>query len=186
MKYLLFFTVAILVTVIMLLIYGAVQQTYRTGLNDPQIQIARTVSSRLEQGKSVETLLKDEPFNINESLTPFVVLYDASGKPLRSDGLLDGKMPQMPVSLFNDFSNDKERRISWQPRKGTRMAMVIVKTNTLPVQFVAVGRSMEEVENRIEKMSSMVFIGWVLCMAVISIAGFLQHFIMHRNISKRK
>jgi hypothetical protein len=66
------------------------------------------------------------------------------------------------------------------------MAMVIVKTNTLPVQFVAVGRSMEEVENRIEKMSSMVFIGWVLCMAVISIAGFLQHFIMHRNISKRK
>ena len=171
MKSLSFFMSAALVTVIMLLIYGTVQQCYRTGLNDPQIQIARDIARQLEQGKPVETSFANDPFDITRSLLPFIVIYDAQGKPLRSNALLDGKMPQVPVGVFEEVRKKGEHDVSWQPRKTVRMAMVIVKTNTAPLQFVAAGRSMAEVEYRIGNMSTMIFTGWIICLAIIAITA---------------
>jgi sensor histidine kinase regulating citrate/malate metabolism len=180
-----YFTITALVTVIMLLIYATVQQTYRTGVNDPQIQIAREVSSKLEQGRSIESEMASEPFNISHSLSPFIVLYDTQGKALRSNAYLDGKMPQVPLGVFAAFKNDVEHRITWQPRKGVRMAMVIVKTNASPVQFVASGRSMEEVEDRTEQMRSMVFFAWVICLVIISISAIMNHFIKTKKVLQK-
>ena len=74
MKNISFFTTAALVTVIMLLIYATVQQSYRTGLNDPQIQIARDISLQIEQGKSIESTLNNDPFDITKSLSPFICI----------------------------------------------------------------------------------------------------------------
>ena len=176
MKKISFFTTAALVTVIMLLIYATIQQSYRTGLNDPQIQIARDISLQIEQGKSIESTLNNDPFDITKSLSPFIVLYDAQGKPLRSNAFLDGKMPQVPVGVFNEVKENGEYDVSWQPRKGVRMAMVIVKTNAGPVQFVAAGRSMVEVEQRINNMRTMIFIAWIICLAIIAIAAVFTYF----------
>ena len=176
MKSLPFLMSAALVTVIMLLIYVTVQQSYRTGLNDPQIQIARDLSLKLEQGKPVEASLTNDPFDITKSLSPFIVLYDAQGKPLRSNAFFDGKMPQVPAGVFKEVKKNNEYDVSWQPRKGVRMAMVIVKANTTPVQFVAAGRSMVEVEGRIKNMSTMIFIAWIICLAIIAIAAVFYYF----------
>src|SRR6185369_7271437 len=71
---------AALVTVLMLLIYAAVQQGYRTGLNDPQVQMARDISLKLEEGRSIQPYFTADTIDINRSLSPFVVLYDAQGK----------------------------------------------------------------------------------------------------------
>lgn len=174
-----------LVTVLMLLIYGTVQQTYRTGLDDPQIQIARDLSLKLEQGRSIDPFITGEPIDISHSLSPFIVLYDAQGKAIRSNALLDGKMPQVPAGLFDIAGSTGEHRVSWQPRKGVRMAMVIVKTNTSPLQFVASGRSMIEVEERTGQMRVMVFYAWVISLAILSITAILNHFLRSKkNLQK--
>jgi sensor histidine kinase regulating citrate/malate metabolism len=174
-----------LITVIMLLIYATVQQTYRTGLNDPQIQIARDISSKLEQGKTIEPFIAADSIDISRSLSPFIVLYDVQGKAIRSNAFLDGKMPQVPVGLFDIAKNDGEYRVSWQPRKGIRMAMVIVKTNASLVQFVASGRSMTEVEERTQQMRAMVFFAWVICLVIISITAILNHFMRTKRILQK-
>ena len=171
-----------LVTIVMLLIYATVQQTYRTGLNDPQIQIARDISSKLEKGRSIESFIATDSIDITRSLSPFIILYDGQGKAIRSNAFLDGKMPQVPAGLFDIVKNKSEHRVTWQPRKGVRMAMVIVQTNAAPVQFVASGRSMTDVEERIQQMRTMVFFAWVICLVIISITAILNHFIRSKKI----
>jgi len=171
MKQISFLTAAALVTVIMLLIYATVQQVYRTGLDDPQTQLVKDIGLQLEQGRSAQMVVNDDSFDITRSLSPFIILYDAQGKPLRSNAFLDGKMPEVPVGVFEEVKRNGEHAFSWQPRKGVRMAMVIIKTNAMPVQFVAAGRSMAAVEQRIKNLVTMVFIAWIICMAIIAVAA---------------
>ena len=171
-----------LITVVMILIYAAVQQTYRTGLNDPQIQMATDISLKINQGRSIESYFAEDPTDITKSLSPFIVFYDAQGRPIRSNAFLDGKMPQVPPGVFETFTNDVEHRISWQPRRGVRMAMVIIKTNASPVQFVAAGRSMIEVEERIHQMSVMVFFAWMICVGIIVFSAVYSYFMRAKKI----
>ncbi len=165
---------AAVVSVFALLVYGGIQQSYRTGLNDPQIQMARDISFRLAHGRSIESFLSAESFDITQSLSPFIVLYDAKGKAIRSNALLDNKMPQMPVGVFEVAKLNGEHDVTWQPRKGVRMAMVIERTNTAPVAFVAAGRSMQEVEYRTENMQLMVIFAWIICMGIIVVTALLS------------
>ena len=41
-----------IITIIFGVIYALVQQNYRTGANDPQIQIARYIHAKLNQGET--------------------------------------------------------------------------------------------------------------------------------------
>ncbi len=178
---LLYLASVVLISVIMLLIYATVQQTYRTGLDDPQLQMARDISLKLEQGKSIESIVSPDPIDLTKSLSPFLVLYDEQGKAFRSNAVLNGKLPQVPAGLFDVVNKKGEHRVSWQPEKAVRIAMVIIKSNSKPVQFVAAGRSMAEVEERIQQMRAMVFIAWVISLAIICITAILNHFLRLKN-----
>lgn len=169
-----YFLATALVTIVMLLIYATLQQVYRTGLDDPQIQMVRDISSKLAQRRSVETLIVADSTDITHSLSPFIVLYDVHGKAIRSNALLNGKMPQIPEGIIEVVRKKGEHRVSWQPGKGIRMAMVILQTKGTPVQFIASGRSMAEVEERILRMRKTVFIAWVICLVFISITAILN------------
>ena len=155
------------ITIIMGVIYATVQQSYRTGANDPQIQIAEDVGAKIQQGKSVENIFQTDTIDISNSLSPFVVLYDASGRPLHSTGYLNSKMAQLPAGVFNVAKSDGQDRVTWQPQDGVRMAMVLIHINSSPVQFVAVGRSLTEVEIRESNLIKMIFVGWILCLVIV-------------------
>src|SRR5580765_3016300 len=120
------FLIAI-ITVIFGVIYATVQQSYRTGANDPQIQIALDINAKLHQGKSVESFLTDT-IDIAKSLLTFVVLCDNNGKPIRSSGYLDGKMIQLPSGVFDFTKSHGEHQVTWQPLDGVRIAMVLVSS----------------------------------------------------------
>lgn len=167
---------ATLVTVILLLMYATVQQTYRSGLNDPQVQIARDISLQLEQNKPIENFIHPDTIDMKKSLSPFFILYDALGNPVRSNALLNGRIPQVPKGLFEELNGKSQHEVTWQPQSGVRMAMVIVKVNTQPVQFVAAGRSMAEVEGRVSRLITIIFIAWIICLAIISITAVYNFF----------
>ncbi len=162
------------ITVILLLIYAAAQQTYRTGANDPQIQMARDIAISLKEQKSIVHLLPADSIDISKSLGVFAVLYDSNSKPVRSSGFINGKIPQLPAGIFDYVKSHGEDMITWQPQTGVRMAMVVAAVQTPNISFIAVGRSLNEVEVREGNLLSMIIVGWLICIGIIIINGFIQ------------
>jgi len=175
------FLIAI-VTIIFGVMYVTEQQSYRSGANDPQVQLARDISSRLNEGESVDKFFSDS-INIAQSLSPFTVLYDENGIPIRSSGYLDGKMPELPPGVFDFAKINREHNVTWQSQSGVRLAMVIVKTNYSSVGFIAAGRSLQEVEIREHNLVTIILIGWIICIAVILSHAVLQ-FYKTKNYNK--
>jgi hypothetical protein len=165
-----------IITIIFVVIYAVVQQNYRTGANDPQIQIARDIHAKLNQGKPVDNFFADT-IGIAQSLSTFATLYDANGKPVRSSGYLDGKMPELPAGVFDFAKIHGENEVTWQPRNGVRMAMVIISSNASPAAFVASGRSLQEVEVREHNLITIIFLGWIICIGLVLFHSGLQFYI---------
>jgi hypothetical protein len=170
-----FLFVVTIITIVFGVVYASVQQCYRSGADDPQIQLVRDINLKLHEGKSIERFF-DDSINIAQSLSPFVVLYNANGKPLRSSGYLNGKMPELPAGVFDFARANNEHDVTWQPQVGVRMAMAILYSNSSQVGFIAAGRSLQEVEIREHNLVTMIIIGWIMCIAVILFHAVLQFY----------
>jgi hypothetical protein len=166
-------TIAV-VTVILLLIYAAVQQTYRTGANDPQIQMARDIAVSLKEQKSIEHIFPVDSVDISRSLGVFAVMYDSNSRPVKSSGFINGNIPQLPAGVFDFVRSHGADMITWQPQPGIRMAMVAAAVQSPNVSFVAVGRSLNEVEVRESNLLLMVIISWLISIGIIIIHAFIQ------------
>ena len=174
-SFLVYLFVMAISTIIFGVIYATVQQSYRSGANDPQTQLARDINLKLRDGKAVDSFFADS-INIAQSLSPFAVLYDANGKPLRSSGYLNGKMPELPAGVFGFAKTNGEHDVTWQPQSGVRMAMVIVSSNFSSGGFAAAGRSLQEIELREHNLITMILIGWIICIGLILLYAVTQFY----------
>src|SRR5215471_5608248 len=107
---------AAMITLVCGIIYGTVQQTYRSNANDPQIQMAQDAAFALSNGSDPRSLVRPTAMEISRSLTPYLIIYDESGNPLVSDGVLDGKIPSMPAGVLGYSKENGSDMITWQPR----------------------------------------------------------------------
>jgi hypothetical protein len=188
MKMAFFFPHAIVMAVTSLLIglvYVAVQQNYRSMANDPQIQLAYEIRHHLKQGGSAEKLFADS-IDLAQSLGVFAVMYDKKYQPIRSSGFLDGKYPQLPAGVFEYVKTHGEERVTWQPRKGIRMAMVVLEAAYPAAGFIALGRSLNEMESREIQLRTMVIMCWFAVMGLIAVAGLIQFRYANRQNSISK
>jgi energy-converting hydrogenase Eha subunit F len=167
-------------------IYLATQQNYRQSFNDPQVQIAEDAALRLtEGGVPADIVSHSEPIvDLQKSLALWIGVYDSSGKPLESSGVLAGEPPQPPLGLFDDttwtfekayvINGMKEVHVTWQSKYDTRQALVIVHAGD---RFVVVGRSMRVIEDRIIDMGHELLFGWAFTnLATLAAIGFLLLF----------
>ncbi len=152
---------AVTISAFCLLVYAAVQQSYRQSADDPQIQMANDAAAALANGQNVESLVSAAKISIDKSLAPFLIIYDASGNELISSALLDGQTPALPNGVLDSTKQLGENRISWQPRDGVRIATVIVSYKD---GFVLAGRNMREVEQREAQVSTFAGLTWILAM----------------------
>ncbi len=172
---------AVITTLICGLIGATVQQTYRQDANDPQIQIAKEMSAAFLNNQFTEETLKSsfETFipskiqvNIETSLSPWIQIYDASGENLYSSMMTSDAQstPRVSKGVFERVDKQGENRITWQPKKGIRQAIVVTKFSGLRNGYIVVGRSLAEVENRIGSMWMFIGIGWFVMMMLIGCA----------------
>jgi len=70
---------AVAVTGLTAVVYGAVQQDLRQGANDPQIQMAEDAAARLNAGAALNSVLPSDQIELAGSLKSYVLLFDASG-----------------------------------------------------------------------------------------------------------
>jgi hypothetical protein len=178
------FCAAALFTLQAALMYISVQQQYRKTANDPQVQLAEDLAQKLERGKPVEKLFPADTVDLSRSLGLFAVFYNEAGQPVRSSAILDGRPPRLPAGVFAFTKAYGEDRVSWQPRKDVRMAMVIVRTATSTVAYVATGRSLNEVEDREASLAKILVIGWTLCMSVIVFHLLVQAWLNRKPLLK--
>lgn len=177
------FAALFIVTILCGLIYATVQQSHRSGANDPQLQIALDLKNALEDNRFLTKWMTDDSIEISQSLSVFKTLYNKNGEPVQSTGFLNGQLPKMPKGVF-DFTNDhQENVITWQPQYGVRMAMVIKAVQSPRFGFVAVGRSLKEVEKREANLTTMGVIAWLVCAGII-LLNFLLSYLSQKKQDK--
>jgi uncharacterized membrane protein len=93
-------------------------------------------------------------------------------------------LPQPPAGVLDFTRNNQEDVITWQPEPGVRMAMVYEKVSAAGIGFVAVGRSLKEVEIREANLVRMVAIAWIACLAVLLVHLLVQMYLLRKSSLK--
>jgi hypothetical protein len=156
---------AVVATVLSGLAYVLVQQSYRQNANDPQLQMARDIATRLEKGESRESLLPPTEVDMASGLAPFVIVYGDTEEPLASSASLHGKTPKPPAGVLAHVRENGESRLTWQPERGVRIASVVVRVGGAEPSFVLAGRSLREVEGRIGQTGRLTALAWIAALA---------------------
>jgi len=159
------------------LVYASAQQVLRQSANDPQIQIAEDAALKLNDGAKPAGLIPEGRVNVNASLSPFVMIFDASGKLLASNADIKNAATTPPQGVFRfdaDYrtkdlvelkkklggeNSATEKIFTWQPADDVRLASVLVKYND---GFVLSGRSLRLTEDRTHQMFEMAFLAWIV------------------------
>ena len=150
------------ITLLCGLVYVAVQQSFRQGANDPQIQMAEDAAQALESGQSIDSLVPAGEVDIARSLAPYLVVFGQDGTPLASNARLHGRLPNLPTGVFDYTRRQGEDRLSWQPEPGVRSAVVILQVSGAQAGFVLAGRSLREVEKREAQLTNEVLAAWLV------------------------
>jgi hypothetical protein len=158
--------VLILTTFIAGTAYFVSQQVLRTSANDPQIQLAEDGARRIDAGEELAHIVPAFTVPMESSLAPFVIAYDDAGRPVASSATLDGTTPTYPQGVLDYVRTHGEDRVTWQPRRGVRIASVVTRSAH---GFVVAGRNMREVEERIYITFKLAFMGWIF--ANVSLCG---------------
>lgn len=168
------------------LIYGVVyvvaQQQLRSGANDPQIQLAEDTAASLNRGASTLVLSAAPKVDIAQSLAPFVIIFDNNKQVLTSTAQLDNSNPVLPPGVLTNTTATHQNRLTWQPRKGVRIAAVVEKSND---GYVLAGRSLREVEKRESGATDEVIVGWLITVGFLLAWAWIAPW-LHPDTAPRK
>jgi len=141
----------------------AIQQSYRSSANDPQIQLAQDAATTLATGADPASVVPATTVDLAHSLAPAIVVYDEQAHPTAGSARLNGDLPSLPAGSYRDARAHNEVRVTWEPTPGVRQAAVLehVAGNH---GFVLATRSLREVEQREDHLS---------LMAALTLAGLL-------------
>lgn len=156
------FSVVIVITYGIL--YVAVQQYIRQSTDEPLVQQIIDAKDKLASGDAPAHITGALPaVNMSKSLTTFVVLYDAEGKPLYSSVSLHGNIPAPPTGVLTSALSSGENRLTWQPEPSARSA-IVVQPCTIAGRpgYILAGRSLREVEHREAFLRTQIAVGIII------------------------
>jgi len=151
----------VMLTMLTGLMYLLVQQNIRLGANLPQVRIAEDIAGQLKNNPVSTDFMSLKTVEISQSLAPYVIIYSESGQPLMSSGFLDGQVPSVPKGILEYAKINVQDRVTWQPQKGVRQALVAIHYSGKNSGFVVAGRSLREAENLIDHITLITLVGWV-------------------------
>ena len=92
--------IAVAVTALSGLTYLAVQQSYRNGLDDPQLQLATDGAARLDAGASPLSIATSPTIDAEKSLAPFVIVLGPQDDVLASGATLGSGVAKPPAGVL--------------------------------------------------------------------------------------
>ncbi len=169
--------------------------SYRSLLNEPQVQMARDAAARIYSGAALETVIPPQLVTIESSLAPWAAVLNRGGTPIvdftdeverdeiefvATSGLLNGQLFRIPPGVLAYAEYYGENRLTWQPQQGVRQAIVVVHIPESEY-FVIAGRNMYEAERRIGEMYYMILSMWLFLMAATLAAKYFSVHTKHRR-----
>lgn len=170
---------AAVVTLLCLVVYGAVQQSFRQSANDLQFQLALDAVNAINRGTDPKLLTGAQRLDLASTLSPYVIIYDANGNPIASNITLDGRIPKPPAGALNEARSNGTNSVTWQPRPGIRQATVMMATRR--GYLVVAGRSLQNTEDHIDRLGIMVFLGWIVSMVIMLMVATLQELMTRKS-----
>ncbi|RYY94685.1 MAG: hypothetical protein EOO11_17395 [Chitinophagaceae bacterium] len=155
------------ISILHLLVYATVQQVYRTGANVPQEGLCDALVEALVDGKAPEAVFPGDTLDLAATRRPFVLLYNPDGTPLRGTAYLDRQLPKVPRGVLEQARRSGVNRITWAPREGLRIALVVKRVPQHPELLIAAGRSLQYTEQQTFKLWRMVLLSWIACCGVL-------------------
>ncbi len=157
---------ALAITIMSALVYVTVQQNFRMSANDPQIQLVQDAQKDLANGAPAEAFTSQQATDISKSLAPYILVFNEKGETVAGTAALDGQLPKFPSGVFDAAKSRGENRFTWQPKAGIRQAVILDKyesknASSTTTGFVAVGRSIREIEVRENNLTRMALISWL-------------------------
>lgn len=150
------------------LIYAADLNGLRSAADDPQIQLVEETVTSLDAGAAPATVVSSTAVDPSSSLRPYVVVFDAAGRPIASSVTLHGRQPDFPATVFDAVRGGGQDRITWQPEPGVRSAVVVERWRG---GFVLAGRSLRLTEERETDLELLVALGWLGTLALTALAA---------------
>lgn len=174
------FGYAAVITLVCIILYVTVQQSFRLSANDPQVQMAQDAAIAIDKGADPKTLSATATgMDIAQGLSPYVIVYDPSGNVVAGNTTLNGKPLRIPQGVIDYIRKNGRDAASWQPQPGVRQAMVGVVTATGKYIVVA-GRSLAPTEERISRLGEQVVFGWVMSLIGMLVIVFLQSLMVRK------
>jgi len=168
---------ALVLTVACGLAYGEAQQVLRSSANDPQEQLARDAARALDSGAAPASLVAPGsaaasaagpvPVDLATSLAPFLAVYDGGGAELAANGELGGAAPVPPPGVLATARSSGRDAVTWQPRAGVRIAVVVMAWSG---GTVLAGRSLRLTEEREDHALFIAALAWLVGMAGLVVA----------------
>ena len=155
-------------TLLMGLVYAAVQQDLRMTANDSPVQIVQEVTDALKQGADPQSIVPPTPTDLSSSLAAFVIIYDKNGQEVASSAELNGKTPALPGGVLATVDKRGDDRFTWAPGSGVREAVVVGKyaTSTATNGYVLAGQSLRETEKHESQQLMLAALAWIVFVVV--------------------
>lgn len=175
------FGYAAMITLVCIIVYVTVQQSFRLSANDPQVQMAHDAALAIDKGVDPKSLpVTQTGIEISQGLSPYVTVYDPSGNMVAGSATLNGKPLHIPRGVIDYIRKNTRDAASWQPQPGVRQAMVGV--STAKGNYVVIsGRSLAPTEERIARLGEQVLFGWVMSLIGMLVVAFLQDVIARKT-----
>ncbi len=154
-------------TGVTLLAYLLVQQSLRGSADDLPAALAQSTVAQLDGGVAPDRALSQGQIELTHSLSPFVLVFDASGRLVASSATLDGRSPTYPAGALTTVSARGENRVTWQPEPGVRLATV---ARPWSGGVVVAGQSLQLTEHHIDVVGELCVAGWLTTQVLIVMA----------------
>ncbi len=143
-------------------VFVAMQQNIRQEANEVLVQMAEDLARWIGfEGKYSTGWFLDGTVDPSVSLSPFILVFDDQGVVQASTTQIDGKTPVLPSGVLEYAKAHGQNRVTWAPKPGLRLATVTVWFDGAKKGYVTVGRSLREVEKRIDMVTRLVIGTWL-------------------------
>lgn len=156
-------SLALLISLIAFVLYGAIQQSLRLAADQPQTSMAVDAARDVAGGRNPQEITPGY-VDMSQSAAPFLIIYDQYGKVVSGNGYLDNSIPQVPIGVLSAAQNDKTHNVTWEPKNGIRVASASARAGDY---YVLGGRSLTQTEKWTSNAFKLLGILWLLGLAII-------------------
>jgi hypothetical protein len=167
--------IAVALTAVCGLTYLSVQQSYRNGLDDPQVQLATDGAAALDSGAAPASLVNSPTIDASKSLAPFVIVFAKDNSMLEYGGSIGNDVRPPDDGVLETARTQGADRVTWQPIPGVRIASVSVAAKDGRV--VLAGRNMSAVEARIDNLTLITALAWGISLVGVLVTTVLIEFL---------